>query len=76
MNKWGQAPFIHGRRPWARMVDKTVRKGTSLVPEWFFSGASGVPPQPQRGERPPTPEGADGQNTTHDRPPNHHRQGG
>ena len=25
------------------MVDKTIRKGTLLVPEWLFSGASGVP---------------------------------
>ncbi len=38
-----QAPVMHGRRPWTRKVDKTVRKGTLLVPRWLFSGGERCP---------------------------------
>jgi hypothetical protein len=56
--------LAHGRRPWARMVDETFM-GDIARPPMVFSGARAVsPPQPPRGERPPTIEGANGQNTT------------
>jgi hypothetical protein len=63
MNNRCQAPVMHGRRPSAFWGDKTFRTGTLLVPEWFFSGASGVPTPAATLRVATTPEGGNGQNT-------------
>jgi hypothetical protein len=76
MNNRCQAPVIHGQRPWTRKVDKTARKGTSLVPERVVSGTRGVPAPAATHRETTNPRGRD--RSEHQAPPlsNHHRQGG
>src|ERR1700692_1148718 len=63
------AAVIHGRKAVDAKGRQDVHGEHCSPPDGVFGGSSGVPPQPLRGERPPTLEGVTGQNTTPHLPP-------